>query len=88
MNAKNRLDAIEDRIGNNDKGCTMIVRYWNPDTKAALKDPKCPNGYGLSRDLHECTTCSVPEKNRHHIKLIMVGADGKPVKELDPLREV
>jgi hypothetical protein len=87
MNAKSRLDAIEDQMGNNGQSCTMIIHHWDPDTKAALKDPTCPNGYDLSRDLHECRACPVPEKDRHHVKLIMVGADGKPVKELDPVRE-
>jgi hypothetical protein len=82
MTAKTRIKDLEAKMAPSNESCQVVD--W--DNGKPIECGKM--GITLSKDRHECQTCSVPEKNRRRIKLIMVGADGKPVKERDPAREV
>jgi hypothetical protein len=71
MNVNRRLEIIEKRIDDGDD-CILFLDDRKIDKDAAIIYPKCPRGYKLSDDLHECQTCSIPEKNQKRLRFVDV----------------
>ncbi len=62
MTTERRIKALEERIASNDEKCILVD--WGSEAM-----PKCPKGIMVSKDLHECGVCSVPEKRRTVIRI-------------------